>query len=113
MNWQIKRWQRWHADRPARRKLVLFLRARSLLAAPFSHQWGAKFSIAAFFTVFLTLMLNAADRRELDLDRRFNGTVRPFVETYCITCHGKEKSKGDLDLSPYSTVDSVAGVYVR
>ena len=33
------------------------------------------------------------------LEHRFRDTVRPFVETYCLGCHGKEKPKGDLDLS--------------
>ncbi len=41
------------------------------------------------------------------LDHRFRDTVRPFVETYCLGCHGKEKPKGDLDLSVYTTADSV------
>src|SRR4051794_26197640 len=35
-------------------------------------------------------------------------TVRPFVETYCVTCHNPDKSKGDLDLTPYTTVDAIA-----
>ncbi len=42
------------------------------------------------------------------LERRFRDTVRPFVETYCLGCHGKEKPKGDLDLSAYTTADAVA-----
>lgn len=45
----------------------------------------------------------AADAVGRSLERRFVGTVRPFVDTYCLDCHSKEKSKGDLDLSPYST----------
>ena len=39
---------------------------------------------------------------------RFHDTVRPFLESYCLGCHGKEKPKGDLDLSAYTTADSVA-----
>ena len=38
------------------------------------------------------------------LELRFRDTVRPFLETYCLGCHGKEKPKGDLDLSAYPTV---------
>ena len=34
--------------------------------------------------------------------------MRPFLETYCLGCHGKEKPKGDLDLSAYTTADAVA-----
>src|SRR5947209_2510831 len=38
----------------------------------------------------------------------FSGTVRPFLETYCLGCHGKDRPKGDLDLSAFTTADSVA-----
>ena len=44
------------------------------------------------------------------LERTFARTVHPFVETYCVTCHGKEKSEADLDLTSYTTTaDVVAG----
>ena len=42
------------------------------------------------------------------LENRFRDAVRPFLETYCIGCHGKDKPKGDLDLSGYTTVGAVA-----
>ncbi len=42
------------------------------------------------------------------LDRAFRESVRPFVATYCLGCHGSEGPKGDLDLSVYTTVESVA-----
>ena len=42
------------------------------------------------------------------LERGFRETVQPFLETYCLECHGKEKPKGDLNLSAYTTVDAVA-----
>jgi hypothetical protein len=41
-------------------------------------------------------------------DQRFRDTVRPFLNTYCLDCHGMEKPKGDLDLSAYTTADAVA-----
>ena len=50
----------------------------------------------------------AADPTAADLDRRFADTVRPFLETYCLGCHGQMKPKGDLDLSAYSSVEAVA-----
>jgi Protein of unknown function (DUF1592)/Protein of unknown function (DUF1588)/Protein of unknown function (DUF1587)/Protein of unknown function (DUF1585)/Protein of unknown function (DUF1595) len=34
-----------------------------------------------------------------ELARQFDGTVRPFLDTYCVGCHGPEKPKGELDLS--------------
>ena len=42
------------------------------------------------------------------LETRFRETVRPFLETYCLGCHGKEKPKGDLDLTAYPTSEAVA-----
>ena len=44
---------------------------------------------------------------------RFRDTVRPFLQTYCLECHGKEKPKGDLDLSAYPTLEAVAGTTSR
>jgi hypothetical protein len=39
--------------------------------------------------------------------------VQPFVQTYCLDCHGSEKPKGDLDLSPFSTMSAVAADHKR
>ncbi|MEO7415183.1 MAG: DUF1592 domain-containing protein [Opitutaceae bacterium] len=46
----------------------------------------------------------AADQARADLETAFNGKVRPFLETYCISCHGKEKPEADLDLSGVTTM---------
>jgi hypothetical protein len=43
------------------------------------------------------------------LDHRFSAEVRPFVEHYCVSCHGPKKHKGGLDLSRDATVEAVAG----
>ena len=42
------------------------------------------------------------------LEDAFQRQVRPFVTNYCISCHGLEKTKGDLDLSEDSTMQRVA-----
>jgi mono/diheme cytochrome c family protein len=42
------------------------------------------------------------------LEERFAIQVRPFLESYCVSCHGPEKKKGSLDLSGDSTVTAVA-----
>ena len=51
----------------------------------------------------------AADSRGMDRDlkRQFPRVVRPFLDTYCLDCHGPQKPKGDLDLSPFTTPESV------
>ena len=42
------------------------------------------------------------------VESRFVETVRPYLETYCLGCHGTDDPKGDLDLSGFTTVESVA-----
>jgi cytochrome c553 len=42
-----------------------------------------------------------------DINSRFSNEVEPFLRTYCLGCHGKEKKEGKLDLAGY---DSLAAV---
>ena len=45
------------------------------------------------------------------LEQQFTETVRPFLQTYCLACHGKDKPKGQLDLSAFTDLPSVvAGI---
>ncbi|MEO6569160.1 MAG: DUF1592 domain-containing protein, partial [Opitutaceae bacterium] len=44
---------------------------------------------------------------ETVLDQQFKGVVHPFVDTYCISCHGPEKQEADLNLSPFKTMGEV------
>lgn len=44
----------------------------------------------------------------ISLDHRFQESVRPFLATYCLGCHGKDEPEGDLDLSAFTTTESVA-----
>lgn len=48
-----------------------------------------------------------ADKTFAQLDGRFNSTIQPFLQTYCVNCHGGEKPKGELDLSAYSSLAAV------
>jgi hypothetical protein len=50
---------------------------------------------------------NAADPAGRELENRFNRAVHPFVQTYCVTCHGLDKPKADLNLGAYTNVDAV------
>jgi hypothetical protein len=38
----------------------------------------------------------------------FREAVRPFLDTYCLRCHGPEKPKGDINLGAYTSAESVA-----
>ena len=63
------------------------------------------------FTPFTVGAAVARDPGEAALEKRFDGTVRPFIETYCVSCHGGEKLKAELDLSLYSTMGKVVADY--
>jgi mono/diheme cytochrome c family protein len=47
------------------------------------------------------------------LEKAFDQSVRPFLETNCNSCHGGKKPKGDLDLTPFTGVESVAKDHKR
>ena len=42
------------------------------------------------------------------LDERFTTTVKPFLDRYCISCHGATKPKADLNLAHDKTVEAIA-----
>ena len=44
---------------------------------------------------------------EADLQRRFQSDVVPFLETYCDSCHAREKPKGDFDLRSFRSMEAV------
>ncbi|MDB5290682.1 MAG: hypothetical protein JWL69_1923, partial [Phycisphaerales bacterium] len=72
----------------------------------------------AFVFIFLLVAsavrgAGAPDPAAAQLDRGFRETVRPFVETYCISCHDHDTAKGDLDLSIYSSTETAAKDYRR
>jgi hypothetical protein len=39
-----------------------------------------------------------------ELEGEFTRTVRPFIETYCITCHGSQQPAAQMDLSGFTTM---------
>jgi hypothetical protein len=64
--------------------------------------------IRLVFVLFAAGPAMAADPTVADLDRQFANAVRPFLQTYCVECHGQTKPKGDLNLSAYTSVEAVA-----
>jgi hypothetical protein len=38
---------------------------------------------------------------------RFGSTVKPFLQTYCASCHGHEKPEADLNLAAYLSPSAV------
>ena len=54
---------------------------------------------------------NAVAATDAELERQLAQTVRPFVATYCGTCHGGARQEAGLDLGQYSTLQLVVRDY--
>lgn len=54
-----------------------------------------------------------SQRTRPELEKQFAGTIRPFLQTYCVACHGKEKPQAQLDLTSYTGVSGVMRDYSR
>jgi hypothetical protein len=48
-----------------------------------------------------------ADATLARLDTQFGTTIKPFLQTYCVTCHGGDKPEAGLDLNSYSSLAAV------
>jgi mono/diheme cytochrome c family protein len=48
-----------------------------------------------------------------DLQGQFAGKVKPFLQTYCVSCHGKENPQAQLDLTAYTNLAAVERDYAR
>src|SRR3954471_11050708 len=64
--------------------------------------------IASFFlglavTAVPSVLRGQGDVR-VTLERQFSRTVRPFLETYCIGCHGQQRPAAQMDLSGFTTM---------
>lgn len=65
------------------------------------------FRLCIFFAL-PAAVLGGEDAQRDELEREFKTRILPFVNSYCIDCHGGEKPKAKFDLSPYASMDSVA-----
>jgi hypothetical protein len=53
-------------------------------------------------------LIASARAEDASLEGRFTAVVRPFLQRYCLGCHGSDKQEAQLDLSGYTSVDDVA-----
>jgi hypothetical protein len=53
-----------------------------------------------------SLASRAADATVTKLDARFDTTVKPFLQTYCVTCHSGEKPAAGLNFTEYSSMSA-------
>ena len=65
-------------------------------------------AIRNFFLVLTATAAFSVARGQGDVRARLEGqfvrTVRPFLETYCITCHGQRQPAAQMDLSGFTTM---------
>ena len=54
-------------------------------------------------TAVLSVVRGQEDVRA-ELEGQFTRTVRPFLETYCISCHGQQQPAAQMDLSGFTTM---------
>ncbi len=63
------------------------------------------------FSILLVALVGGAGIAEepkgQTLEKRFLEVVRPFLKSQCLECHGAQKPKGKLDLSGYTSVESI------
>ena len=68
-------------------------------------------TLTAFLVVVVMLTLGAdmqlAQRGQPNLERQYSETVGPFVQAYCISCHGEKGVAAQFDLRPYTTMAAV------
>jgi hypothetical protein len=64
---------------------------------------------STYILILLALALasfgaRAADATVTKLDGRFDTTIKPFLQAYCVTCHGGEKTEAELNLAGFSSM---------
>ena len=69
-------------------------------------EWTARW--AGFFLILAATAVANVGRGQEDvraeLEGEFTRTVRPFLETYCIGCHGQQSPAAQMDLSGFTTM---------
>ena len=69
---------------------------------------GARIRLAALCLIVglpAVAPLSSADGPAIE--RQFQDTIRPFVTTYCLGCHGTNAPAAQFDMRPYSTIEAV------
>ena len=64
-------------------------------------RWAGFLVLAA--TAFLSVV-RSQEEVHAGLEGQFTRTVRPFLETYCISCHGRQQPAAQMDLSGFTTM---------
>ncbi|MBM3458372.1 MAG: DUF1587 domain-containing protein, partial [Armatimonadetes bacterium] len=54
-----------------------------------------------------------ADRTRQELERTFQSSVRPLLNSYCISCHGRTRPQAQLDLTVFRSAAEAIAEYPR
>ncbi|MSU65504.1 MAG: DUF1592 domain-containing protein [Opitutus sp.] len=65
----------------------------------------------SFFLILTAFALSGgareAESSRADLEAQFSGKVQPFLETYCVNCHGSDEPEAEMDLSAYPSMTAL------
>ncbi|WP_158633602.1 DUF1592 domain-containing protein [Tautonia sociabilis] len=66
-------------------------------------------SLPLLTAIPLTLLLSAPRRCSAadDLESSFRNRIVPLLQTYCVSCHGNQKQRADLNLEAFSDLSTV------
>lgn len=53
----------------------------------------------------------SADKTRGDLEKGFSTTVKPYLQAYCVSCHGKVQPQAQFDVSGYNNLAGVVRDY--
>jgi cytochrome c553 len=72
-----------------------------------------RISLAVMLPFIACFTAHAATSLQSDaaLQRHFETTVKPFIQTYCVTCHGGDDPEAELDLSGFGNLNQVIDDY--
>jgi hypothetical protein len=68
---------------------------------------GMRTDRIVFFVLASVTALGIARGQEnvrAELERQFARSVRPFLQTYCVNCHGQQQPAAQMDLSGFTTM---------
>ncbi|MCX6610670.1 MAG: DUF1587 domain-containing protein, partial [Acidobacteria bacterium] len=71
---------------------------------------SSQIGLTTYWAGFFLLFANAASGQEVkrtSLESSFTRSVRPFLETYCVSCHGQQRPAAQLDLSGFNTMPAL------
>jgi uncharacterized protein DUF1592/uncharacterized protein DUF1588/uncharacterized protein DUF1587/uncharacterized protein DUF1585/uncharacterized protein DUF1595 len=70
-------------------------------------------SLLVFACLIGPAMMAAPPPADPDVEREFTESVKPFLNSYCTSCHSGERAAAQLDLRQYSSAESVVQDFSR